>query len=363
MATYKLLTPGPLTTTKTVKQEMLTDSCTWDEDYKQLTQDIRKELLEVAGVDKKKYTSVLMQGSGTFGVESALTSLTDLEESKILIITNGKYGERLVEISERADRAHVVYSTKYDTAPNVSEIEELLVQNTDITHVLMVHCETTSGILNPLDDIGEVVKRHNKIFVVDAMSSFGGIPINFETIDVLISSANKCIQGVPGFSFVISKRDLIENSKGNASTISLDLYAQYVTMKDGKWRYTSPTHVVLAFRQALEELRLEGGVKARHQRYCQNQTVLTQGMQELGFTPYIDTEIQSPIITTFLYPEQQRIDFKQMYDYLKKQGYVIYPGKLTEVDTFRIGNIGDIHEKDMKNLVSIMDDYLSEVSK
>lgn len=362
MADYKLLTPGPLSTTDTVKQEMLTDSCTWDDDYKQITQDIREELLNVAGVDHEEYTSVLMQGSGTFGVESTLTSLTHPTASKILIISNGKYGERIIDIAKRANRNHVVFSAEYNEIPNLTEIEDILADEEDITHLMLVHCETTSGILNPLEDIGALAKSYNKVFIVDAMSSFGGIPINFSSIDVLISSANKGIQGVPGFSFVITKRDLIEHSKGNASTISLDLYEQYTTMKDGKWRYTSPTHTVLAFKQALKELRHEGGVRSRYQRYSRNQEVLSQGMQELGFTPYIETESQSPIITTFLYPEHKSIDFKAMYGYLKKHGYVIYPGKLTAVDTFRIGNIGNVNEEDMKNVVSIMNDYLAEVN-
>lgn len=363
MAKYKLLTPGPLTTTKTVKEEMLVDSCTWDDDYKQITQDIRTELLKIAGVDQEEYTSILMQGSGTFGVESVLTTLTSAEESKMLIITNGKYGDRIVEIAERANRDHKIYSTAYHVIPDVLELEEILKRNPEITHVLMVHCETTSGILNPLDEIGELVNQYNKIFIVDAMSSFGGTPINFENIDVLISSANKCIQGVPGFSFVIVKKELIENSKGNATTISLDLYEQYITMKNGKWRYTSPTHVVLAFKKALEELRSEGGVQMRYQRYIRNQEVLSQGMQEMGFIPYIDPEFQSPIITSFLYPEHENIVFKEMYAYLKNRGYIIYPGKLTEADTFRIGNIGDIDEEDMKNVVSTINDYLSEINK
>lgn len=363
MVDYKLLTPGPLSTTDTVKEEMLTDSCTWDDDYKETTQNIREELLAIAGTDSKEYTTILMQGSGTFGVEAALTSLVPPADSKLLIITNGKYGERIVEIADRANRKHVVYSTQYDEPPKLSELEELLSQDKDITHVVMVHCETTSGILNPLEEVGALVKQYNKVFIVDAMSSFGGIPINFETIDILISSANKCIQGVPGFSFVIAKRQLIEQAEGNASTISLDLYEQYVSMSDGKWRYTSPTHVVLAFKQALEELKIEGGVSARNKRYVENQEVLSQGMKKLGFTPYIDRDLQSPIITTFLYPEHQDINFRSMYDYLKNRGFVIYPGKLTEVETFRIGNIGDITQGDMKEVVSVMEDYQSEINK
>ncbi|MEG0590924.1 MAG: 2-aminoethylphosphonate--pyruvate transaminase, partial [Lachnospiraceae bacterium] len=246
MNNYKLLTPGPLTTTKTVKEEMLFDHCTWDEEYKQITQRIRTQLLELAEVEEEEYTVVLMQGSGTFGVESVLTSVIE-ETGMLLIISNGAYGVRMGDIAQHAKIPYLFYKQDYNHIPDAKEVEKMLKENSHITHVAMVHSETTSGILNELSAVAKVVKAAGKTFIVDAMSSFGGveIPVGELGIDFLISSANKCIQGVPGFSFVIANREKLLESKGKARSLSLDLYDQWKTMEqDGKWRFTSPTHVV-----------------------------------------------------------------------------------------------------------------------
>ncbi|UPW83963.1 2-aminoethylphosphonate--pyruvate transaminase [Lysinibacillus sp. Ag94] len=363
MNNYKLLTPGPLTTTKTVKQEMLKDRCTWDDDYKNVTQAIRKQLLQLAQVKEIDYTTVLMQGSGSFVVESVLTTAVG-EGDKILIITNGAYGERLVEMAKVLKLQHTVYSVPYNEQPSPSEVKVLLENDSTITHVAVVHCETTTGMLNPLAEIGSVVKELNKTFIVDAMSSFGGVPMDVSAlgIDYLISSANKCIQGVPGFGFVIARIEELEKCKGQARSVALDLYKQWEVMKlDGKWRFTSPTHVVAAFAQALEELAEEGGIRARYARYANNNQILRSRLKALGFNAYISEELQSPIITTFLFP-YEGFSFEHFYDAMKKSGFVIYPGKLTDVDTFRIGNIGDIHEDDMTTLCKVIENYMAVMS-
>lgn len=360
MKNYKLLTPGPLTTTDTVKKEMLFDHCTWDDDYKKITQEIRKELLALAHVTEKEYTSVLMQGSGTFGVESVITSVVGKKE-KLLIVANGAYGERMADIAEHAGVDHMVCNVEYNQIPNAEEITEILKNNPSVTHVSMVHSETTSGILNDIEAVGKVVKNMGKVFIVDAMSSFGGvdIPVKDWGIDFLISSANKCIQGVPGFSFVIANRQLLEESKGKARSLSLDLYDQWKTMEiDGKWRFTSPTHVVLAFAQALKELKEEGGIPARSRRYRENNELLIREMKKLGIRPYIDGEHQGPIITTFFYPDAYEFKFSDMYQYIKDRGYAIYPGKVTEAETFRIGNIGEIYKEDIEKVVNLVKDFL-----
>ena len=278
MKNYKLLTPGPLTTTDTVKQQMLFDHCTWDDDYKKITLEIIDELLTLAHVDKEKYTAVLMQGSGTFGVEAVLTSVIGKDDC-LLICANGAYGKRMAEIAKYAGIDYHLYMEDYDKVPSAQKVEELLNEYPEITHVSMVHSETTSGILNDIASVAEVVKAHNKTFIVDAMSSFGGVDIEVEKlgIDFIISSANKCIQGVPGFSFIICDREKLLASKGKARSLSLDILAQWETMsKDGKWRFTSPTHVVLAFAQALKELKAEGGIPARNRRYCKNNRILIE---------------------------------------------------------------------------------------
>ena len=284
MVNYKLLTPGPLTTTDTVKREMLADHCTWDDDYKQITQKIRRELLELAHVSEKDYTVVLMQGSGSFGVESVITSVVG-DDEKLLIVANGAYGERMVDIAEHARISYALYEEEYDKIPSAERVEKLLEEDPAITHVAMVHSETTSGILNDIASVAEVVKAAGKTMIVDAMSSFGGVDIEVGKlgIDFIISSANKCIQGVPGFSFIICNRQKLMESAGKARSLSLDLYDQWKTMeKDGKWRFTSPTHTVLAFAKAMEELKEEGGIPARSKRYYDNNRLLIRKMKGMG---------------------------------------------------------------------------------
>lgn len=362
MKNYKLLTPGPLTTTDSVKQEMLFDHCTWDDDYKQITQTIRKDLLTLAHVSEDEYTTVLMQGSGTFGVESVITSVVGPKD-KLLVISNGAYGERMKTICERAHVPCIMYKQDYDKVPEASKVEEYLWNDASITHVIMVHSETTSGILNDIESIASLVKKYNKTFIVDAMSSFGGVDINMKEIgiDFLVSSANKCIQGVPGFSFIICNLKKLKESAGKARSLSLDLYDQWVGMeKDGKWRYTSPTHIVLAFKKAMDELKAEGGIVKRSERYYHNNRLLIEKLGELGIRSYVEAKYQGPIITTFYYPEHATFTFKKMYDYIKERGYAIYPGKLTDADTFRVGNIGEIYEEDMIKLCAIIEAFLKE---
>lgn len=360
MKNYKLLTPGPLTTTDTVKQEMLFDHCTWDDDYKAITQEIRHKLLTLAHVSEEDYTVVLMQGSGTFGVESVLTSIIG-KTDKLLIAANGAYGERMELIAQHAGLNYSIYKEDYDKVPDCETIETILDTDPEITHVAMIHSETTSGILNDIESVGKVVKAHGCTFIVDAMSSFGGvdIPVKDWGIDFIISSANKCIQGVPGFSFIIAQREKLIQSKGIARSLSLDLYDQWETMeKDGKWRYTSPTHVVLAFAQALKEMEAEGGIEARSKRYYENNHILVERMREMGIHPYIPAKNQGPIITTFFYPENSKFEFQEMYQYIKERGYAIYPGKITKADTFRIGTIGEIYPEDIERVCQIIKEFL-----
>ncbi|MGH4137789.1 2-aminoethylphosphonate--pyruvate transaminase [Clostridium sp.] len=364
MKNYKLLTPGPLTTTKTVKEQMLLDRCTWDDEYNEITQKIRREILNLSGASPKLYTTVLMQGSGSFGVEAVLHT-TIGKEDKCLILTNGAYGERIVAMAKCMGINYVKYNVEYDTFPKAKEIKIILNSDKAITHVVMVHLETTTGILNPIEDIAKLCQEYDKTFILDAMSSFGGIEINVQKlgIDYLISSANKCIQGVPGFSFIIAKIKTLSKCQGNSSSLSLDLYDQWKNMdENGKWRFTSPTHVVAAFSKALDELLEEGGVVGRNKRYTDNNNLLRKKLKDIGISSYINEELQSPIITTFLFPSED-FNFKGFYDYVKERGFVLYPGKLTEVDSFRIGNIGEIYEEDIEKLCIIIQEYMGGIKR
>ncbi|AFL69257.1 2-aminoethylphosphonate--pyruvate transaminase [Sulfurospirillum barnesii] len=351
---YLLLTPGPLSTTKGVRASMLQDWCTWDHEYNQIVQEIRSELVTLAS-KTNQYTSVLMQGSGTFSMEAALGTMMPRDESLLLVLSNGAYGERMVRIAEYMG-IDVIKQTELEMQTFcLEDLEQILQVNPAIRAVSVAHCETTTGILNPIEAIGRIVKQYNKLFIVDAMSSFGGIPIDMDAleIDVLISSANKCIQGVPGFGFIIFKKELIKQCQGNARSLSLDAYDQWEVMEknEGKWRFTSPTHVVRAFGEALYELQLEGGIAMRHARYVENQQCLVKGMEALGFTCVVKQSLQSPIITSFYSPLSNAYDFQTFYDRLKESGFVIYPGKVSCIDSFRIGTIGDVYPKDITNLL------------
>ncbi len=350
---YLLLTPGPLTTTPTVKAAMLRDWCTWDEDYNLLVEEIRRELTALATA-QPGYTSVLLQGSGTFGVEAAVTTAVP-DEGELLVVANGAYGRRIYEIARRGRIPAGLLDFGELSAPDPERVAAELARRPGVTHVALVHLETTTGMLNPADAVGRVVKEAGRLFILDAMSSLGGIPLDAAELgaDFLVSSANKCIQGVPGFSFVIARRAELEKCRGRARSLSLDLYDQWETMERqrGKWRFTSPTHVVRAFRQALEELRAEGGVEARHARYRENHRILVEGMERLGFRPLLPPALRSPVITAFHRPEAAGYEFGRFYRLLKEKGFVIYPGKVTERETFRIGHIGDVHPEDMRRLL------------
>ncbi|MFQ1899795.1 2-aminoethylphosphonate--pyruvate transaminase [Aeromonas veronii] len=357
---YLLLTPGPLSTTATVRAAMLQDSCTWDADYNQgVVEPIRRELVRLAtGPEyQSDYSAVLLQGSGSYVVESVLGSAIGADEC-LLIINNGAYGARMGEMARCLGLRHHELDCGETTRPEPAAIEAMLACHPEITHLAMVHCETTTGMLNPLDEVAALCQRRGIRLIVDAMSSFGGIPIDMGHlgIEFLISSANKCIQGVPGFGFVIARRAALAACAGRARSVSLDLHAQWQTMEQqgGKWRFTSPTHTVLAFAQALRELDEEGGIEARHQRYSENQRTLVAGMAALGFAPLLPEQWQSPIITAFYSPAHPDYRFADFYQRLKAQGFVIYPGKVSQADCFRIGNIGDVTPERVRDLLAAM---------
>lgn len=352
-APYLLLTPGPLSTTLSVKQKMLRDWCTWDRDYNDIVQDIRARLVSMASAGSS-YTAVLMQGSGTFSVEACIGSMLPAD-GKLLVLANGAYGQRIAEIAGYLNIAVVLEDFDEVDVVDPDRVTEILESDPSITHVAVVHVETTTGMLNPVAEIGRRVKAQKRIYMIDAMSSFGGMDMDMDALsaDFLISSANKCIQGVPGFGFIIARQSQMARLEGNARSLSLDMYAQWKTMEigAGKWRFTSPTHVVRAFMQALVELEEEGGPVAREARYQENNDRLVAGMCALGFKPLLGDALRSIIITSFISPDHEAYQFEAFYQRLKAKGFVIYPGKITVANTLRIGNIGDIQPADIDNLL------------
>ena len=360
-----LLTPGPLTTSRTVKHAMLADWGSRDIEFRHLISDIRQRLLKLAGASEG-YECVLMQGSGTFAIEATLGSFAPSKQHKrkTLVVINGAYGLRCAKILDRIGRPHVALDVGDSRAPSPEEVAEMIEADAKIAVVVVVHCETTSGIVNPLPELAAAVKSRGKVLIVDAMSSFGAIPLDMALldIDVMVSSSNKCIEGVPGFGYVICRRDLLERSQGRSHSLSLDLFDQWQAMeKNGQFRFTPPTHALAAFHQALMEHGAEGGVKARGGRYWANRDVLVGAMRELGFETLLPDDQAGPIIQTFLTPADANFSFEPFYEALRLRGFAIYPGKLTERDTFRIGTIGQLDEAVMRQAVAAIRDVLAEM--
>jgi len=357
-----LLTPGPLTTAKSVKEVMVHDWGSRDSTFLRINKEVLEALPAIVNASGTHVT-VPMQGSGTFAVEAMLTTFIPAT-GKVLLLINGAYGHRAKRICEIARRAVVVHETPEDTPPDLAEVERILATDKAITHVFIVHCETTSGILNPVAEVGAIVERHGRRLLIDAMSAFGALPLDAARVkfDAVAASSNKCIEGVPGLGFVIAREAALAECKGNATTLVLDLHDQWQNfVKTGQYRFTPPIHVIVSFHQALTEFRQEGGQPGRGRRYAENCKVLIDGMRELGFTPLLPEELQAPIIVTFHMPKDPKFVFQTFYDSLKGRGYVIYPGKLTVADSFRIGCIGRLDASHMRGALAAIADVLREM--
>jgi 2-aminoethylphosphonate-pyruvate transaminase len=355
-----LLTPGPLTTSRRVKEVMIHDWGSRDAAFLRINREVLERLPEIANA-QGTHVTVPMQGSGTFAVEAMLTTFVP-RTGKVLLLINGAYGQRAKRICLIAGRRVAVYETAEDAPPSLAEVDSILKGDAAITHVFAVHCETTSGILNPIAEIGALVEKHGRKLLIDAMSAFGALPLDAAAtrFDALAASSNKCIEGVPGLGFVICREAALAETKGNATTLVLDLHDQWQNFgKTGQYRFTPPIHVIVSFHQALEEFRAEGGQPGRGGRYAENCRVLVEGMRALGFTTLLPDRLQAPIIVTFLMPRDARFVFQTFYDKLKERGYVIYPGKLTVADSFRIGCIGRLDAGHMRGALAAVAEVLA----
>ena len=360
----KLFTPGPLTTSSTVKEAMLRDWGSRESEFIDTIVRIRRGTLALAGESPESgYECVPVQGSGTFGIEALLSSAFRPGD-RALVLVNGVYGARMNSILELHGVETTVLEEEEHRAFSPTAVEKALSADAGLTHVVIVHCETTTGVLNPVEEIGAVVRQANRRYLIDAMSSFGGIPLTFAAskADFIVSSSNKCIEGVPGFAFVLAERSALESCKGQAKTLALDLHAQWAALeKNGQFRFTPPTHAMLAFDRALVELEEEGGVAARNARYAGNQARLVEGMRALGFETIVPEAEQSPIITTFLEPDHPNYDFDQLHAALKRRGCAIYPGKLASGAAFRVGSVGQLFREDIETLLAAMKGSLTEL--
>lgn len=348
-----LLTPGPLTTAEETRRAMLRDWGSRDADFKALTARVRERVAAIAG-GTGTHSCVPVQGSGTFAIEAAIGTFLP-RDGKMLALVNGAYGRRIVQIARLLGRAVETYETDEDTPPDPARLDALLKADPGITHVMAVHCETTSGILNPIEDIAAVVAANGRRLLIDAMSSFGALPLDVRNTPcvAIVASANKCLEGVPGLGFVVAETGALEESAGNSHSLSLDLHDQWRGLEStGEWRFTPPTHVIAAFDAALTAYEAEGGQEGRLARYRRNCAVLVDGMRGMGFAPFLPDDLQAPIIVTFHMPADPAFDFSRFYDALAERGYVIYPGKLTRKPSFRIGCIGQVDEAVMRGAVA-----------
>ena len=356
-----LLTPGPLTTSLATKQAMLRDWGSWDASFNQITSSICRDLVRIvdAGEDSE-YVCVPMQGSGTFSVEAALGTLVP-RDARVLVPNNGAYCARILKQCKYLGRAAVELAIPEDHPATAAAVEAALALDPAITHVALVHCETGAGIRNDLEGIARVCQERGKSLLVDAMSSFAALPIDARKtpFDALVAASGKCLEGVPGIGFVITRKSMLRASAGRSHSLALDLHDQYVYMeKTSQWRYTPPTHVVAALRVAIDQFLAAGGQPARGARYAANCATLIEGMKTLGFRPYLTPDVQAPIIVTFHAPADPAYDFKHFYAAVRERGYVLYPGKLTQIETFRVGCIGAIDSNELRSVVAAIADSL-----
>jgi len=356
-----LLTPGPITTSRATKERMLHDWGSRDRDFIALTRHVQGRLLHLAR-GEENHVCVPIQGSGTFGLEAMLGTLVP-QKDKVLILVNGAYGARIAEIAKRMNRNHHVISLAETCPLDPVILDEALAVDPTITHVAAVHCETGSGLLNPIDKVAAVTAKHGRRLLLDVISTFGALPLDVASLpcDAVTISANKCLEGVPGITFAIVREESLAASQGNATSLSLDLFEQWRMFEEtGQWRFTPPTQVLAALAHALEEHDIEGGIKGRGERYRNNCQILIKGMQELGFQTFLPFKFQAPIIVAFHSPSDPNFTFPAFYDFLRDKGYAIYPGKVTTADTFRIGCIGKAYEKDILGVLAAVRDAMKK---
>lgn len=357
-----LLTPGPLTTSPSVKAAMQHDFGSRDHDLIAINRHMRERLVDIVH-GGSTHICVPLQGSGTFVVEAMIGTFVP-RAGKLLILVNGAYGQRIARICDTLERDKTVIETPENEPVDPTALDDALANDSSITHVAVIHCETTTGILNPIGEVAEVTARHGRSLLIDAMSSFGAIEIDAReiTFDAVVASSNKCLEATPGLGFCIARESVLAETEGNAHSLALDLYDQWKAMEgNGQWRFTPPVHTILSLDQALNEFESAGGVNGRGKRYAENCEILVSGMKKLGFETLLPANLQAPIIVTFLTPKDPGFDFQTFYDALRYQGYIIYPGKLTVADTFRIGCIGAMDKEQIKGALEAIKATLAEL--
>jgi 2-aminoethylphosphonate-pyruvate transaminase len=357
-----LLTPGPLTTSRRTKEAMLHDYGSREDNFIALTAKVRELLVKVIH-GEGTHVCVPLQGSGTFVVEAMLGTLVP-KDGHVLVPANGAYCQRIAQILRKLGRRVTVQDYTEATPVRADEVERALAADKSISHVAAVHCETSTGVLNPLEDIARAVAKHGRSLLVDAMSSLAAVEIDArETpFDALVAASGKCLEGPPGMGFALIRKSVLEKAAGNSPSLVLDLHDQWVQMEKTKqWRFTPPTHVVAALAEALDQFFEEGGTAARGARYAKNCARLIDGMEALGLKSFLPRAIQAPVIVTFHAPDDPAYRFERLYDEARKRGFILYPGKLTKVETFRVGCIGHVDEDDVKRAIGAIQEVLEKM--
>lgn len=355
-----LLNPGPATTTDTVKMAMVVpDICPRELEFGELTLAVRDDLIKIAH-GEKNHTCILLTSSGTGGVEACLTSVVPMNK-KVLIINNGAYGERMQSICDAYGIGHIDANFEWGKPIDIKAIEKLIKENADqLSHLAFIHHETTVGILNPLYELCSLSHLHGLENIVDAMSSFAGIDIDLERdkVDYLVSSSNKCIQGMAGISFVFARMESLKKTTGIKRNFYFNLWANYEYLnKNKQFLFTPPVQTLYALRKAITEYFKEGE-KNRIKRYASMYEILKKRLQKLGFEFLVDEKHHSKLLTAILEPSAPHYSFNEMHDYLFERGFTIYPGKVGKINTFRLANIGEIYPEDIENFLVVFEDFL-----
>lgn len=346
-----LLNPGPATTTDTVKMaQVVPDICPREKEFTDLMRQLRSDLLKVVHADPEKYTSVLFCGSGTLNIDVCLNSLLP-KGGKILIVNNGAYSARAVEICQYYGLPHINLSFPVDQLPNLKLVEKILIENPDIALVHTTHNETGTGILNPIREIGALAHKYGATFTVDTTSTFAMRPIHIEeeNIDFCMASAQKGLMAMTGLSFIIGNKDKIVDSKNYPKrSYYCNLYLQYKYFeKSGEMHFTPPVQTIYAAIQGLKEYFAEGE-EAKWARHTRVFEAILNGLDELGFHDVIKREWQSGLVVSVLYPDDANWDFEKIHDYCYERGFTIYPGKISNADTFRLCALGAIDVQDIE---------------
>ena len=358
----RLYLPGPVTTDPRTRAAMARDWGVWDDEFRAMTAQVRAHFLELAG-GAGSHDCVLVQGSGSFGVEAMVQTFLP-RDGRLLVPVNGKYGERIATICEKLNRGHIVLAVPEGTAVDPNTVDAALIEDPAISHVMVVHCETSSGTLNPLDEIARVTAARGRKLLIDAVSTFGAFDLDAGRLgyEALATSPNKCLEGVPGCAIVIAPQDALRAAVGNATSHSLDLADQWAQFEaTGQWRFTPPTFVVAALAEALRLHEAEGGNAARLARYRDNHETLAEAMEGQGFVPLMDRALQAPVVISYRDPADPHFDFMTFYRRLRDRGFMIYPGHLTDIPTFRVACIGALHPQDMRDVAATIGEVCREM--